>query len=50
MEVIMPGPNPEGAGASSSVASGGAGSASSAALDVSALVEKAIAALPPELA
>ena len=47
----MPGPNPEGgAGASSSVASGGAGSASSAAPDVSALVEKAIAALPPELA
>jgi len=47
----MPRPNPEGgAGESSSVASGGAGSASSAAPDVSALVEKAIAALPPELA
>jgi len=47
----MPGPNPEGgAGASSSVASGGAGSASSAAPDVSAHVEKAIAALPLELA
>jgi hypothetical protein len=47
----MPEPNPEeGTGAGSSVASAGAGSASSAAPDVSTLVEKAIAALPPELA
>jgi hypothetical protein len=47
----MPEVNPEGgAAATSSVASAGAGSASSAAPDVSALVEKAIAALPPELA
>jgi hypothetical protein len=50
VEVIMPRPNPEGgAGASSSVASGGVGSASSAAPNVSALVDKAIAALPPEI-
>ncbi|XP_066375346.1 uncharacterized protein [Miscanthus floridulus] len=50
VEVIMPRPNPEGgAGASSSVALGGAGLASSAAPDVSALVEKGIVALPPEL-
>jgi hypothetical protein len=47
----MPEPNPEGgAGASSLVASAGAGSASSVAPDVSSLIEKAIAALPPELA
>jgi len=45
-------PDPEGgsATADSSVPSGAAASASSAAPDVSALVEKAIAALPPELA
>jgi len=47
----MPESNPEGgATATSSVASAGAGSTSSAALDVSSLVEKAIAAQPPELA
>jgi hypothetical protein len=47
----MPEPNLEGgAGASSLVTSAGASSASSAALDVSSLVEKAKAALPPELA
>jgi hypothetical protein len=52
MEVIMPKPNPKGgAGATSSlVALAGASSASSTALDVSSLVEKAIAALPSELA
>jgi hypothetical protein len=47
----MPEPNLEGgAGASSLVASAGAGSASLVAPDVSSLIEKAIAALPPELA
>jgi len=47
----MPECNPEGgATVTSSVASAGAGSTSSAAPDVSSLVEKAIAALPPEFA
>jgi hypothetical protein len=47
----MPEPDLEGgAGGSSSVASVGASSTFSAALDVSSLVEKAIAALPLELA
>jgi hypothetical protein len=51
VEVIMP--NPEAGGSiavDSSVPSGGAASASSAAPDVSTLIEKAIAVLPSDLA
>jgi len=51
VEVIVPECNPKGgATVTSSVASAGVGSTSTAAPDVTSLVEKAIAALPPELA
>lgn len=50
VEVIMPEPNAPGAGTASSSASGGVASASSAAPDAATLAEKAIAALPSDLA
>ena len=50
VEVTMPDPEGGSAATDSSVPSGAAASASSAALDVSTLVEKAISVLPSDLA